>query len=121
MVAQIVELLDMQTLNGQEVLTAYHFLDSTGALTPDNLAQNYQDDVLPEFAAFQSSDLFHHTLRVRRVSPTADLGLDHAITPTVPGTVTGTDDMPAFTTFSIKWTIGATVQVAGGSSEHIKR
>jgi len=121
MVAQVIELLDMQNLNGQEVLTAYHFLDATGALTPDDLATNYQADVIPEFAAFQSSDLFHHNVRVRRVFPTADLALDHAVTPTVPGTVSGTDDMPAFTTFSIKWIIGATVQLAGGSTEHIKR
>lgn len=121
MPVQIVELVDFQNLNGQECLTVYHFADATGVLDPGNLAANYQADVLPEMVSFQSSDLFHYNLRVRRVYPTADLGLDHAITPTVPGGVSGTDDMPGFTSFSIKWQIGPTTWLVAGRTDHIKR
>lgn len=120
MPAKIVELIDVQTLSGQQVLTRYHYLDADGVADEDVLVADYVTDVVPLFIQFQTTSITHIAIRHRQVFPTVALLKETPISPGVVGG-NGTDPAPSFATLSIKYTIGDTVILDPAVSGHIKK
>jgi hypothetical protein len=121
MTAQVVELIDVQTQLGQQVLNVYHYLDSSGALAITDLLDKYVSDVLPKVANFTEASLVHTTLRYRQVFPAATLMLERDITD-VPGVAASTGIFSSETAFSFKFALpNATVNLVGGTLPHIRR
>jgi hypothetical protein len=121
MTVQIVELVDVQVLFGQEVLNVFHFFDSTGVLVPSALAAGYVANVLPSVVPLQTTALSHTAVRYRNVYPTQTLQQTLAVTPSVDGVETG-DPLASCDAASAAWALGSgTVNLVGGTLPHIKR
>ena len=120
MAAKIVELIDVQLLNGQECLTRFHYLDADGVADEAVLVADYITDVVPLAKVFQSTVCTHVAIRHRQVYPVALLQQE---TPIVP-VVAGVDGDPAANdclSYSIKWGIGDTTYLTGGIPPHIRK
>jgi hypothetical protein len=120
MVAQIVEIIDVQLLNGQECLSRFHYLDVSGALDPALLVSAYVDDVIPLAQAFQSAVTSHVAIRHRVVYPTASLVQETAITPVKIGLNADTPGQD-YASWSVKFGIGDTTYLTGGIPPHIRK
>jgi hypothetical protein len=121
MVAQIVELIDVQTQAGQEVLNVFHFVDEAGTADPLVLMSDYVSDVLPLSQPLQSTGLSHNSLRWRKVFPATTLTLDYNTGLPVVGT-DASDALASCDAASFKWILGnPTVVLSGGFTGHIKR
>ena len=114
MVAQIVEVVDVQTYYGQQVLNVYHFLDADGVADPAALIPVIDADVTPLLVPVQSTNIQHVALRWRLVYPAVGLIQEYTVSPAKNGTNTG-QDAPASTAYSVKFTIGETVHLGGGT------
>lgn len=121
MAAVVFQLIDVQSLAGEEVLNVYHFVDPAGTASEATLVSNYIADVIPSLAVLQGTALTHVAIRHRQVYPTAALFQETAISPPVAGSRTSTDMLPNSSAISCKWTLGATVVLAGGFTGHLKR
>lgn len=121
MAVQIAQIVDVQSLNGQEILNVFHFFDSSGVASITTLCQDYVEDVVLAANAFQSTNLSHTSLRYRQLWPAATL--THTYTTGLPasGTISAGDDEPSSTALSMQFYIGNTVVLAGGFTGHIKR
>lgn len=115
MVAQIVEIVDVQSYFGQEVLNVYHFLDADGAADPAALIPVFDADVTPLLVPTQGVALTHVALRWRLVYPTVGLIRDHTVSPPKAGTNSGTA-APSMLAYSLKFTIDETVHLGSGGS-----
>jgi hypothetical protein len=121
MTAQVIELIDVQLYRGQQVLNRYHYVDTTGVASVSTLVSDFITDVLPLIAVLQTPDLSHVQINSRKVFPTANLVVETPISPAVAGGNTGSTTMASYAAASAKWTIGATVVLAGGFTGHIKK
>lgn len=121
MPAKIIQLIDVQSYLSQEVLNVFHFVDPTGVGDEDVLVSDYVSDVIPLVTGFQNDQLTHVAIRHRQVYPTAELTQEFAIVPPLAGSATGTEPLASADALSFKWTLGATVILAGGFTGHIKR
>lgn len=121
MTAQIVELVDVQVLAGQEVLNVFHFVDTTGALSIPTLVTDYAVHVLPLEQGLQSTAVSHTAIRYRTIYPTASLQLTASIVPSVDGVEAG-DVLSSCTAMSGQWILGnPTVNLVGGTLPHIRK
>lgn len=120
MVAKVVELVDVQQLRGQEVLTRYHYFDADGVADPAVLVADYITDVVPKFAAFQIPAIVHTAIRYRTVYPAVGLQREVGISPAYVGQWPDTQPVPSFVSYSIKWQISDTVYFTA-STKHINR
>lgn len=121
MADQIVELIDVQQLAGQEILNVFHYLDTTGALDPAVLAADYVANAIPALVNFQSSALTHVAVRYRQVYPAALLTAELAISPVIPGDDSSSPVLASCDAFSMKWSLGGTTVLTGGFTGHLKR
>jgi hypothetical protein len=121
MTAKVIEIVDVQLLEGQEVLNVFHFVDPAGTGDEAVLVSDYISDVIPLMVGIQHADLTHIAVRHRVVYPTAALVHTTPISPPVAGGVTGTDVLSSATAFSFAWALGVTVVLAGGFTGHLKR
>jgi len=121
MVARVAEIIDVQTLAGQEVLNVLHFVDPAGTGDIDVLVENYIESVIPLMVAFQTPSLTHVAVRSREVSPTASLTQTTTTGLPVGGAATGTVDLASADALSAKWNLTGTVVLAGGFTGHLKR
>jgi hypothetical protein len=119
-VPKIVELLDVQLLNGQECLSRYHFFNADGGADEDVLVADYITDVLPLVAAMQTTVTHHVAIRHRQVYPAALLLRETAISPVVSGS-NGSAPGPDNASISIKFGIGDTSYLGGGAPPHIRK
>lgn len=121
MVAQVVELIDVQEQSGEQALNVFHYVDPTGTLDVADLLNDYVSGPLATVVGIQDSQIIHTLIRYRFVYPTATLMLEHAITPT-PGVATSSGIFSPESAFSFKFILGSgTVNLVGGSLPHIKR
>lgn len=121
MAARVAEIIDVQTLAGQQVLNVLHFVDPAGTGDLPTLVDNYVTSVIPLMKVFQTPSLSHVAIRYREVSPTASLILESTTGLPIVGTATGTVDLASCDALSAKWTLGATVVIEGGFTGHLKR
>lgn len=120
MTAKVVELIDVQLLNGQECLTRFHYLDADGVASESVLVSDYINDVLPLVVPFQSSITRHVSIRHRQVYPTALLVQETAISPAVAG-LSAAAPGPDHASISLKFGIGDTTYLAGGLPPHVRK
>jgi hypothetical protein len=121
MVALIVELVDQQTIAGEEVLNVFHFVDPDGVGDPAVLLESYVTDVLPLARPIQSTGLSHNNIRWRTVFPADSLMLDYGTGLPVVGSDAG-EPLANCDAASFKWILtNPTVVLAGGFTGHLKR
>jgi hypothetical protein len=120
MAAVVVEIIDVQSLFGQEVLNVFHFVDPTGAGTAATLISDYVAHSQNLMKVAQNSLLTHTAIRYRTVYPTASLMLTStAGLPVAGGDVNTPTD--SATAFSFQFFLDTTTVLAGGFTGHIKR
>ena len=121
MADQVVELIDVQSYLGQEFLNVFHYLDTTGAADPLDLAAAYVTNIIPDVKAMQHTSLTHTSIKVRQVYPTSALVQEVPISPPVAGT-DGNLPADSYMAYSFKFILDpATVTLSGGFTGHIKR
>jgi hypothetical protein len=118
---QIVELIDVQDYLGQQFLNVFHYVDTTGAADPLDLAAAYVTNIIPPCKAMQSTELTHTAIKVRQVYPTAALVQEVPISPSIAGT-DGNTPADSYMAYSFKFILSpSTVVLSGGFTGHIKR
>jgi len=121
MVAQIIELVDVQIQSGQEYLNVTHWVDPDGGGDVDALLTDYHDNIVPLMQAMQHTSLTHTGLRYREVYPTAGLQAEQIYGTALAGT-DGNEPAPSFQTLSFKFApVPTTTVLSGGFTGHIKR
>lgn len=121
MAGKVVELLDVGDINGQEMLTRYHFWNEDGVADPAVLVSDYVTNVLPLLCAVQSPLCKHSQINTTVVAPTKELVQETPVNPVQVGTLSGTA-LPYTVTYSLKWNIGPSTDINGGPvAGHIKR
>lgn len=117
----IVELIDVQSLDAQEVLNVFHFVSEDGTGVESTLVDDYIANVIPVMTPLQHEDLTHVAIRHRKVFPAATLTGETAITPPVAGEIVGSDALASCDAISVKFLPGDTTVLAGGFTGHIMR
>jgi len=120
MTAKVVQLVDVQSLFGQEVLNVFHFVDPTGVGDPLVLCSDYVAHVIPAIKSVQNPNLSHTALRYREVYPTAALTATYTTGLPIVGT-DGATPTDSATAYSVQLLLGATVVLQGGFTGHLKR
>lgn len=121
MVAQVAEIIDVQTYDLQQTLNVFHYVDTAGTAVLTDLVDAYQENAIPLMIALQHSGLSHTAIRYRDVFPTATLMQERAITPAITGTEGG-EGLASFFAASAKWALpDPTVNLIGGTLPHIRR
>ena len=91
----IYELVDAQTMEGQEILNVYYYRQAAPALVgniPEQLADAYEGQVLADVAHIQTPQLLHRELRVKNLFNVAE---NHTSVISEPGTWTTSLDTEA--------------------------
>jgi hypothetical protein len=120
MPAKIVEIIDVQLIGGQQALSRYHYLDADGVADEAGLVGDFLEFVVPATAAFQTTQVQHVALRHRQVYPTALLVQEVPISPAVSG-ANGSAAGPPNASISIKFGLGDTTYLTGGTPPHIRK
>ena len=121
MVAQVAQIIDVQSLAGQEVLNVFHYVDTSGAASLATLVSDFEVDYMTSVANMQTNQLAHIATRYRIVSPTAGLQQTHTLSSPHVGQQSDNDPLASCDAYSVAWTLGATVVLAGGFTGHLKR
>lgn len=121
MAAKIVEIIDVQSLYGQQVLNVFHYVNPDGVASEDTLVADYINHVIPLVQIVQGPDLTHVAIRHRQVYPVDLLVAETAISPPLAGLRGSTETLASCDAISVKFNPGATVVLAGGFTGHIKR
>lgn len=77
------ELIDVQTLAGQEILNVYFYRQNNLAVSPvaQDLIDSYIGQVLPDIVATQTDNLLHTEIRVRNLFDASDSASDSISVP----------------------------------------
>lgn len=121
MAAVVLEIIDVQAFNGQECLNRFHYVDTTGLISPALLVTDYIAHVVPLYAQFQPPSVTHTSIIARQVYPTASLQVVTPISPPVAGANPSGQVLPMYVAYSAQFFLGATVVLTGGFTGHIKR
>jgi len=121
MVAQVAQIVDVQSLVGEECLNVYHFVDTAGTGEIADLVSDFLSETIPLIRAVQTDQLTHTAIRYRLVAPTDTLTATFPISPPQAGLDTTTAALANAYALSMAWALGATVVLSGGFTGHLKR
>lgn len=121
MTANIWEVVDYQILAGESCLNVFHYIDSAGTADPTVLMADLVAHYIPAVAVDQHTALSHVQLSYRQVYPTAALGVVYTTGLPINGAISASDVLANAFALSVKWTIGTTTNLVGGTLPHIKR
>lgn len=120
MAAKVIQIVDVQSLFGQEILNVFHFVDPSGVGDPLVLCSDYVAHVIPAIKIAQVTGLTHTALRWREVYPTAGLTATYTTGLPIAG-LNGGAAADSATAWSVQFLLGATVVLQGGFTGHLKR